>query len=87
MTYKWISEYLKRYGRGHIIVNANSVEEAREKALNAFEAHDMEENSHNYLLETDEFDKEEISLRKQTFLSDISVEPEMIEVSFILGSE
>ncbi len=83
--YEWKSEYLKQYGKGHIIVLATNIEEAREKAMQSFDAFDREGWSHNYL-ENDEEDQNDIKNRKKLLKQDIKVDPEIKGVCFIMGS-
>lgn len=87
MIYRWNSDYLKRYGRGTIIVEALSVEEARLKVLDAFVAWDKEENSWCYDSYADEDDAESIDERLRILKNDISSEPDISDTHFILGSD
>ncbi len=83
--YTWKSEYLMEYGRGHILVVAESTEEAREKGMQAFNAFDRENWSWNYL-ENDDEDQSDIERRRKLLKQDIEVEPGTKDVCFIMGS-
>jgi hypothetical protein len=85
--YSWKSTYLEEYARGHIIVEANSVEEARQKALESFDEYDREESPWNYGEYQDEESKQYILERYEVFKEDISVDPEISDVIFIRGSQ
>ncbi len=87
MIFKWNSEYLKQYGSGTIIVGAENVEEARKKVLEKFEEWDKEYNDWNYESCADEDDLNDISERLKILFTDISVEPDMNDTHFILGSD
>jgi alcohol dehydrogenase YqhD (iron-dependent ADH family) len=85
--YSWESTYLEEYAQGHIIVEANSVEEARQKALESFDEYDRDFFEWEYEEDQDEYDKQSILKRHKEFKEDISVEPEISEVIFIRGSQ
>jgi hypothetical protein len=87
MLYCWRSGYLRNYSDGQIIVQANSVSEAREKALAHFEA-DYNERFNPFSLELDQEDLEDKARWQATLVHDLEADPEELAdcLLFILGS-
>jgi alkanesulfonate monooxygenase SsuD/methylene tetrahydromethanopterin reductase-like flavin-dependent oxidoreductase (luciferase family) len=87
MLYHWSSTYLQNYGPGHVIVAADSPEEARQRALAQFDAFDRER--HGWMYGPDDVydDPEEIAARRRVFEADLAKEPEVRDVLFVGGSE
>jgi hypothetical protein len=82
--FRWHSNALKNYGKGHIIVMAENVKDARNKALLFIVNVLLDPNGdYNYL------DEEQIIEKKNEFVKDIDAEPEIVndEVVLISGSE
>ncbi len=88
--YRWLSEYLKNYGYGHIVVCANSVEEARALARAGYEKHSRERYDYHYFDDAplDEDSQETLDEHRRKFEADIAAEPEICpNYLFIAGSE
>ena len=92
MLYYWDSEYTADYSNGYIIVEANSVQEARTKAINAFDAH-YRERFHYWnfpgTLDATEDDVAHYAEYKEKFMSDMAAEPTELAdgLIFIRGGE
>ncbi len=67
------SEWLKRYGSGHIIVMADNVEDARQKVRNSFMSWVVD--NHSWLDWDDKDDWEEIEKMRALMEADISAIP------------
>ncbi len=92
--YRWESEFLQRYANGYIIVQAETVEQAREKVLagldEMMEAYGgwsmvMDEHKGRYGYEQDSTDYNRL---RKTLLADLAEEPEHVtRVLWLWGSE
>lgn len=90
--YRWESEFLQRYANGYIIVQAETVEQAREKVLagldEQLEAHRgwvMDDHKGRYGLEQDSTD---YNRYREILLADLAKEPEHVtRVLWLWGSE
>ena len=91
--FQWDSQYLANYSDGTIIVVADSVKLARQKAIVEFERY-YRTDDRSYLFDEagnlyDESDLTAMEEARQLFINDISKEPTIVEdgVVFIKGSE
>lgn len=87
--YCWVSDYLKDYAPGWILVEADSVETARARARRDFET-DLR-NRYDYLFtglsKHEILENEEIQAERERFEFDIAAEPEILnQAVFIRGS-
>lgn len=80
---------LKNYGDGDILVVAASVDEARDKAIAAYDAYLREERSWIFMIDgaVDPDEVEQYNLKWRELRDDIAVEPDVRDVVFIRGSE
>lgn len=71
--YRWKSERFKDYYRGAIMVAARSLDEARNKAIA------------KYKIENPTWDTSGVHEFRE-FMNDLSAEPSVVEVAFVIGS-
>lgn len=88
----WGSNALKNYGPGHIIVQAEFVDEARAKALDQYKLY-LKERYYYYYGDDGDFldadDRAYIEENIDQFQKDTAVDPQVIEAAafFVEGSE
>lgn len=89
MTYLFLSEALRNYGFGSVFVNAQSVEEAREKARKYAEFY-IKERFYYWFFDSNNFVDEDFRQDYDEFMEklekDLSKEPQTQEVFFVEGS-
>jgi hypothetical protein len=90
--YKWRSAALANYGKGYIIVQAKTVDGARQRALMQYDRY-LRDRYYYYFNSdgtiSDQDDRRTIEEYVARFTQDISVDPEIIDPGIILieGSE
>ena len=87
--YGWDSEVLGQYGKGTILVLAESVGQAREKAYEAFLGYLQREHFYRFREDGSTDEDEAVWLTDQYYAleRDLAAKPEVLGVAFIQGSE